>query len=120
MSLTYNSQSASHINVTTPSINSTSTSNVTESVGFAPFMQGSVQWVFGSITGTQPAYKLQSSNDGTNWDDVSGAAYTTLAASGSHTVHFSGIAGTLLRTAISTASTTGTLVTTYNINGRNA
>ena len=118
MPLTYNAVSKSHLVVTAPQIQTTSTNNTTDSVGIAPYSQFSVQLVWASITGAQPAFKVQTSNNGTNWDDTSGATHTTSGASGSHTIYVSGATGRLARVAVSTASTTGTMDATFACTGR--
>ena len=88
---------------------STNSTNNTDSISLGPYQSGSIQCVWSSVTGTQPVYKLQFSNDNSNWDDVSGASTTTSGASGSSTWIVDPIISLSARILISTTSTTGNL-----------
>jgi len=95
-----------------------SLSNVSDTFEAQEWPNISFQLVFASITGPQPAVKLQASNDETNWDDVSGATHTTSGAAESHTWWVAPSMGKQYRVAITTAATTGTCVVTAICNGR--
>lgn len=98
-----------HAIYTAPQILTTSTSNVTESFVLGPFQSASFQCAWASVTGTAPQYKLQLSNDNSNWDDLAGAVTITSGTSGSDMLIIDPIPAKLARVNVSTASTTGTL-----------
>lgn len=88
---------------------STAATNSTNSIDLGAYRIGSVQCKWDSVNGTQPVFKLQVSNNGANWDDVSGASTTTTATSGSSTFLIDPLISRYARVNVSTASTTGTL-----------
>lgn len=88
---------------------STTATNNTDSISLGPYQSGSIQCVWAAVSGTQPVYKLQFSNNNSNWDDVSGASTTTSGASGSGTWIVDPIISLSARILVSTTSTTGTL-----------
>lgn len=98
-----------HLVYTAPVIVTTTTNSVTDTFPFGPFSTTSFQCAWASVTGTNPVYILQVTNDGTNWDDVSGATTTITSTSGSETWIVSPLPVKSARIKVSTASTTGTL-----------
>lgn len=70
---------------------------------------GSVQCAWASVSGGTPVYVLQVSNDGTNWDSVSGASTTTSGTSGSGTFLIEPFTSKQARIYVSTTSSAGTL-----------
>jgi hypothetical protein len=56
--------------------------NSSDSIPLGPYQSGGVQCVWATATGS-PAYKLQVSNDNTNWNDVSSMTATVSGAAGS-------------------------------------
>lgn len=106
--LTVNIQE-NQVTYTAAQILTTSTSNVTESFPLGPFQNSSFQCVWGAVTGTQPQYKLQFSNNNSNWDDVPNATTITTGTSGSETWIVWPVPSTSARVNVTTASTTGTL-----------
>ena len=101
-----------HVVFTASSISTTTTDSVSDTFPLGRYDQTSFQCVWASVTGTQPQFKLQVTNDTTNWDDVAGAATVTTGGSGSSTWLFQGLPSRQARVKISTASTAGTLVCT--------
>ena len=69
----------------------------------------SLQCVWSGVTGIQPAFKLQASNDGTNFDDIPYYTHTTVGAADSHTFQLDNYSALYYRVQITTASTTGAL-----------
>lgn len=94
--------------VTTAQIN-TNAVGATESIPLGPYQAAGVQCVWASVTGTQPIYKLQTTNDDSNWDNVTGASTTTTGGSGSATYLIEPLVARYARIYVSTTSTTGTL-----------
>lgn len=86
----------------------TTAANSTTPVDLGPYQAGAVQCAWAAVTGTQPAYKLQVSNNQSNWDDVSGAATTTTSSSGSATYMVDPFVARQARILITTTGT-GTL-----------
>lgn len=104
--------------MTADSFDTDNTANVSDSFPARDWDNLSFQLIFSGITGTQPAVKLQASNNETNWDDVPGATHTTTAASESKTFQILGSAAEFYRWKVTTASTTGALVIEASVNGR--
>lgn len=88
---------------------STTGTNSTTALDLGLYQSGSIQCVWAAVTGTQPIYKLQVSNNNSNWDDVSGASTVTVGAAGSGTWMLSPIVSRYARISVATASSTGTL-----------
>jgi hypothetical protein len=98
--------------LTASAITTTTTSSVTSTFSLGNYDAASFQCAWAAVTGTQPQYKLQVSNDATNWDDVSGVTTITTSTSGSDTWVVDPIPVRKARIAVTTASTTGTLTCT--------
>lgn len=107
-----------HVKYTASSISTNTTGSVTDTFPLGPFEDLSVQCIWAGVTGTQPQYKLQVSNDASNWDDIVGALVVTTNASGSDTLIVDSIPVRNARIKVSTASTDGTLDCTAVGQGR--
>lgn len=103
---------------TVDTIQTTTTANYSDTIPLGTFSDMSVQCDWASVTGTQPQYSLQTSNDGSNWDTLSGALTVTTGASGSETWIIDSIPVKNARVKITTASTTGTLDCTAIAHGK--
>ncbi len=97
------------IEVTSSQINTHTAPNGTTAIEIGQDQAAAVQCVWASVTGIQPVFKLQTSNDNSNWDDVSGASTTTTGASGSSTFRSDHLVAKYGRVYVSTTSTAGTL-----------
>lgn len=104
------------LKITGTGINLSSTNNEVYN-GCAPYPHISFHYVWASVTGSAAAFKLQASNDGTNWDDVSGYTGVTSGASGSGGWQLSGFSPIFYRILVTSASTTGTLTVVVSGNG---
>lgn len=71
-------------------------------------LQASFQVVWSGMTGTA-TYELQSSEDGTNFDQVAGTSATTSGAAGSASDTVATMPGRKTRLTITSAATAGTL-----------
>ena len=82
-------------------------------------VRGSVQYVWSGASATNATIKLQQSNNGTNWHDISGSSVTVAAASGAGLVEMSGITTALIRAVFTrNAETTGTITAHFMLKGR--
>ena len=81
----------------------------TEAIPLGPYQAGSVQCIWASVTGVQPVFALQLSNNNSNWDTLSSATTTTTGAAGSSTWIVDPFVSRYARIYISTTSTTGNL-----------
>jgi len=91
---------------------STATQSTSDSMDLGPYSSGSVQCVWAGVTGTQPVFALQTSNNGANWDAMEDASETTVGATGSNTWYIMPIVSRYSRIAVTTASSAGTLTCT--------
>lgn len=85
--------------------------------GTAPYENLNFQYVWSSVVGAASSFKLQVSNDNSNWDDVSGVTGATSGASGSASWQLTGYSGAFFRVLVTSASTSGNLVVTASGNG---
>lgn len=81
--------------------------NSSESFPLGPYLDGGIQCVWASASGS-PAYKLQASNNGTNWNDIPDTATTVSGAAGSSFWLISPIIANYAK-IIMTATNSGTL-----------
>lgn len=95
--------------VVTSSQIATTALNNTTAIDLGAYDAGSVQCVWAAVAGTQPVFNLQVSNDGTNYDNVSGATTTTTGAAGSSTFLVQPFVSRYARIYVATSSTAGTL-----------
>jgi hypothetical protein len=95
--------------MTATSIITSTTNSYTDNFGLGPFESASIQCHWESVTGTQPVYGLQLSNDGTYWEDITTSVTTTDTASGSDMWLISPIPAKYGRVKILTNSTAGFL-----------
>lgn len=121
MALTYHNWNANIIDVSAAQIDTddlNSTDSFTSSLGeISPYQNFSIQCVWSAIVGVQPAFKLQATVDGTNWEDIPGANHVTTGASGSVTFNLSNFVTNQIRATITTASTSGKLDVRLLANG---
>ena len=111
MALTMTAHGVNHTLYTAASVAATGT-NSSDTAPSAGFLQCTVQAVWASITGTA-VFKLQSSNNGSNWDDIPGATGSTSGTAGSLSIHLSTLPGTAIRLTITSAAGAGTIVPTF-------
>ena len=85
--------------------------------GTAPYQNISFQYVWASVVGAASDFKLQASNDNSNFDDVTGYTASTSGASGSGSFQITGYSALFYRVLVTSASTSGSLVVTASGNG---
>jgi len=85
--------------------------------GCAAHQVMSFQYVWSSVVGAAAAFKLQASNDNSNFDDISGVTGATSGASGSGSWQIDGYSAMFYRVLVTSASTSGNLVVTASGNG---
>lgn len=91
-------------------IQTTLIGNVTNTITAGAVTHISIQCVHASVAQPQQiTYKLQVSNDESNWDDLAGATSTTTGASGSSTLIIDPFVMEYARINISNSSLVGTL-----------
>lgn len=95
--------------LTASTIQTHTAGNVTDTFYLSFYQSASIQCAWADVGGTTPEYKLQFSNDNSNWDDVSGVTTVTTGSSGSDTWLMEPVSVRYSRVNVSTASTTGTL-----------
>lgn len=83
--------------------------------GVSPYPNINFQYVWSSMTGAA-SFKLQASNDNSNWDDT-GHSGTTSGASGSDSWQLDGFSAAFYRVLVTSTATAGTLVVTASGNG---
>ncbi len=107
--------SLSHALYSSDALDATSTSSkVTFPINSAVMV--TVQVVAASLTGTV-AFKLQSSNDGTNFDDITGATSSIATTAGSTSIHLSSPPGLYCRLQVTAAGGAGTITPTCCLKG---
>lgn len=75
---------------------------------------GSIQVVWATADAVDATVTMQSSHDGTNWDDIPSGAVTLDAASGSKSINLTNVNYPWIRAAFAFGSnTTGTVTTRY-------
>lgn len=94
-----------------------SAANSTTFEGTAPFPNISFQYVWSSVVGAASSFKLQSSNDNSNFDDMTGYTGTTSGGSGSGSWQITGYSFLFYRVLVTSASTSGNLIVTASGNG---
>lgn len=107
MAITLSKAGRNHCVYATAQIDATGT-NSSDSIPVGDYTVGTIQVVWASITGTG-SFKLQASNDGTNWNDISGATGSTSGAAGSTSFHQSSLPGLFIKLIITSAASAGTL-----------
>lgn len=120
--LTSHALGDNHIDRSAASVDMTGLSSSEAFVGMADYNKLSIQVSWTGAVATTPVFKLESTVDGTNWDDIqdsSGATvdYTVSANSGTHTFHLSGYTMNQVRVTVSTTGT-GTLTPRVLASGR--
>lgn len=88
---------------------STASNNATTAFSLGPYESAGIQCVWGALAGPNPTFVLQTSNDNSNWNNVTGASTATTGASGSSTWLVSPLVSKYARIYIPTSSTAGTL-----------
>ncbi len=95
--------------VTSSQIATHTAKNATSTIPLGRDQSASVQCAWASVTGIQPVFALQTSNDNTNWDTVTSQTTTTTGASGSSTFRVDPLIARYGRVYVTTTSTAGTL-----------
>jgi len=83
--------------------------NSSSAVDGSSYQQVGVQVVHADISTTSAIYELQVSNDGSNWDSVSGSSTTVTTGSGSNSIDIDPFQYAYIRVTTTTASKAGTL-----------
>lgn len=82
---------------------------VSESIPAGSFSSISVQCRHSSVGGSSATYRVESSNNNTNWDVVSGSSVTTTGDAGSNTVVLDPFPMRFARVRVTTSATAGDL-----------
>lgn len=81
--------------------------------GSARYKYVSVQFIATSLNATDGVFKLQDSNDGTNWNDISGATITVASGTSSNMIRYTAFTADKIRVVWTKGSnSTGTISAT--------